>query len=527
MGSGVAGALVASKLSRNGVKVLIVEAGPQNPSRQTMLNQYYSSTIKHINAPYSDHPQAPKPTTLNPDHYYIQTGPQKFLSTYERCIGGTTWHWLGSCLRLLPSDFTMKTQYNVAVDWPLSYKELDPWYETAESSLGVAGDSRYDLGSPRQRPYPKPPIKLSYLDRYLATKLKGKTYQGKKFEVAPNPQARDPQICQGSASCIPLCPTGAKYEAHTHIKDAVKHGAQILSSAVVEKIIVGKQQIVEGLEILRWDHSKLIVKGKTYFLAGGAIETAKVLLNSTSEHTPNGVANRSDQVGRNLMDHPVQLSWGLSPDPIYPYRGPGSTAGIDGFRDGSFRKHQGAARLEINNHGWAWPTGGVQADIRAFIRKGLLGKALRKTISRRGQREITLASLLEQLPYQHNRITLAKKQKDALGIPQPNIYYQIDDYERKGMAFAEKVRDVTLTTIGCTEINHGQTVYGAGHIMGTYRMGLHPKTSVVDPNLRSHDHPNLFLLGAGVFPTAGSANPTLTIAALSERCAAYFLANLS
>ena len=521
VGSGLAGGLAAAYLSNKGLRTLILEAGPHTPPREKLVEKLYMGPNRHPGLPYDFHPEAPKPSHLDIDNYYVQIGPNKFRSTYERCVGGTTWHWLRTCLRLLPVDFRLHSTYKVGIDWPISYDELETWYNVAESSLGVAGDNTFDLGSPRSKPYPKKPINMSPVDRFVARRVAGQEFNGLPLDLSPNPQARDPDRCMGSASCIPVCPIGAKYEARQHIELATQRGAHLLAKAVASKIHIDQNGAVESLEYTRWDRSKHKAKGKIYLLAAGAIETTKLLLMSASERAPQGVANRSDQVGRNLMDHPIQLSWALAPEPIYPYRGPASTSGIDGVRDGAFRSRFCAGRLEVHNQGWSWPTGGVAADIRKFVGKGMYGEELRALVKSRGQRELLVGSLLEQLPSPENRITLARNTLDGLGIPRPKIYYGFSGYEKRGMQEAQVLRNHLLTKLNCTEVTHGDMIYGAGHIMGTYRMGLNPKTSVVDANLRSHDHQNLYLLGSGVFPTVGSANPALTIAALAERCARH------
>jgi catechol 2,3-dioxygenase-like lactoylglutathione lyase family enzyme len=159
---------------------------------------------------------------------------------------------------------------------------------------------------------------------------------------------------------------------------------------------VGPDRRVTAIRFRRWDGSEGEASGKVFVLAAHGIEIPRLLLKSRSEATPKGVANASDQVGRNLMDHPAQLSWALAPTPLWPYRGPLSTSGIENLRDGSFRKDRPAFRIELGNDGWAWPKGApttTAADLARFgLRHAALNSALRSQASRH------LASLLEQLP---------------------------------------------------------------------------------------------------------------------------------
>jgi choline dehydrogenase-like flavoprotein len=225
---------------------------------------------------------------------------------------------------------------------------------------------------------------------------------------------------------------------------------------------------------------------------------------------PNGVANSSDQVGRNLIDHPTQLSWALAAEPVWPYRGPLSTSSIENFRDGSFRKDRPAMRIEIGNDGWAWPKGAPVTTAADFAMQGLRGRGLDSALRDQASRHLRLASQVEQLPDASNRVTLDPDEKDIYGVPLPRLAFRLDVYVEAGLAAARAAHAEIFDRLGATEIQHRDAPEGAGHIMGTARMGNDAKTAVVDCELRSHDHRNLFILGSAVFPTGATANPTLT-----------------
>lgn len=527
VGAGVAGLLAAWKLAGAGVRVLVLEAGPR-VDRAEALRNYRQAVAKVPESPYPDVPHAPRPTVLSlRDGYYIQDGPDTFGSTYERRVGGTTWHWLGSSLRHLPNDFRIKSLYGAGEDWPVSYEDLEPWYYQAELELGVSGDSHEDLGSPRNGDYPLPPLPLTYLDRQLALAIEPLGYK-----VHVTPQARNSQTydgrppCCGNATCVPICPIAAKYDASVHARKAEQLGAQIIENAVAYFIEVDSQGMVSGIRIRRPDMAEDHATGRVYVVAGHGIETPKLLLISRSDSLPGGVANSSDMVGRNLMDHPIQLSWALARDPVFPYRSPLENAGIELFRDGPHRSRHSAFRMAIGEEGWSFP-GTTPIELSGqLLQEGFRGKALREEIDRRTARQFRFANLVEQMPNPDNRIVPDFDQVDAIGIPRPRITYQLDEFTRQGMAEARRVSDQIFAAMNATFTEHSPEHFGAGHVMGTYRMGSDPRTSVVDGDERSHDHPNLFLLGSGVFPSVGTANPTLTIAALSLRTAATILADL-
>ena len=519
VGAGVAGMLVAYRLAQAGVQVVVLEAGPP-VNRAEALATYRTAVVKVPEAPYPDTLYAPRPTVADLEGYYVQEGPTFFKSTYVRRVGGTTWHWLGTSLRHLPADFQLQSRYGIAVDWPLTYEQLEPWYGAAEQELGVAGDGKQDLGSPRTGEFPMQPLPLTYLDKQIAVAAAKLGYT-----VHLTPQARNSVTydgrppCCGSSSCVPICPIGAKYDATVHVRKAQALGVQVIDQAVVHFIEVDSAGQVTGIRFKRPDGSEERAEASIYVLAAHAIETPKLLLMSRTDALPNGVANSSDQVGRNLMDHPVQLSWALAQEPLYPYRSPLENAGIEDFRDGDFRRQRSAFRMAIGEDGWSFPGTTPTTLATELVKQGLRGEALVAELNHQVARQFRFANLIEQLPDPANRIVPAFDHLDALGIPRPRIAYQLGEFVERGMAEARRVSEQIFQAMGATAIQHSEEHEGAGHVMGTYRMGNDPKTSVVNADQRSHDHPNLFMVGSGVFPTVGTANPTLTIAALALRAA--------
>jgi choline dehydrogenase-like flavoprotein len=284
--------------------------------------------------------------------------------------------------------------------------------------------------------------------------------------------------------------------------------------------------MVSGIRFKLRDGSEGRATGQIYVLAAHAIETPRLLLASRQPKAPNGVANYSDQVGRNLMDHPTQLSWALSNDPVWPYRGPLSTSGIENLRDGPFRRQRPAFRIEIGNDGWSWPTGAPITTASDLANLGMTGKALDAELLRLASRHIRLASLVEQMPDPENRVTLDPNARDMYGVPPPQIKYRLDDFTQSGLAAARRAHDDIFDRLGTSGTTHSPDAQGAGHIIGTARMGRDARTSVVDRTLNCHDHPNMFILGSTVFPTSATGNPTLTIAALSLRAVASVKAAL-
>ncbi|XYH95415.1 GMC family oxidoreductase [Sorangium sp. So ce1128] len=517
VGAGIAGTLAGYRLAKAGARVLVLESGPR-VDRDKAVGAYRSAVVKTLEVPFPRSRAAPAPSQSAPGEYYVQEGPDTFKSTYLRVVGGTTWHWLGTTLRLLPDDLRMRTLHGVGVDWPLTYDALEPWYVESEIEMGVAGEE--SLGSPRSKPHPMAPIPRSYSDLRVADRTSALGYPVTATAQARNTAPYDGRpACCGSNSCVPICPIAARYDASVHVKKAELAGVRIVEDAIATAVRIGPDGRVSRLLFKRPDGTEHEASGKVYIVAAHGIETPKLLLMSRTDALPDGVANRSGQVGRNLMDHPVQLSWALAADALGQPRGPLSTAGIDATRTGASRGVRAAFRVELGNDGWRWPVGGPEVVAVDLVRKGLRGKQLAAELASHCTRQICLSSLMEQLPDPDNRITPAFDQLDALGLPRPRLHYRVGSYTRDGMAAARAVHDQIFDALEASFRAHRIEHEGAGHIMGTIRMGADPSASVVDPNLRAHDHDNLYLLGSGVFPTGGAANPTLTIAALALRAA--------
>jgi choline dehydrogenase-like flavoprotein len=579
VGAGIAGALTAYSLASRGKRVLVLDAGPAvPPNRGDYMERFYTAMSKVPESPYPDIPDVPRPRsddpgtlTTNPADptpysYLVQTGPLPFASTYERVGGGTTWHWMGTSLRLLPNDFHTQTTYGRGVDWPIGYDDLEPWYCEAEKEIGVAGDVAQQsyLGLTFSQPYPMPGIVQSYADHQMAAAIgTGMTFDGNPVTVNPTPQARNSipydqrRVCAGNTNCIPICPIQAKYDASVHLKKAQQLGATVWYQTVVESLTVDPATgRISGVSYKQYQApdgpatATGTVSGTLVVMAAHAIETPKILLNSATGALPGGVANRSGMVGRNLMDHPVQLSWARMPMAVYPFRGPLSTSGIESLRDGAFRTQRAPFRMEMGNEGWNWAAGDPYTTVNDAVSgngtPGAIGTTLVQAVNGAMVGQVRFGSLVEQQPLATNRVTLSSV-TDNLGIPRPQISYALDDYTMAGFAAARQAAQAVFARVGAQDFTvptppdpagtpwpfnftyQGQeyTLNGAGHVMGTYRMGTDPTQSVVGPTLKSHDHPNLYLLGSGVFPTVGTANPTLTIAALALMAAPAMLQDLA
>ena len=307
-----------------------------------------------------------------------------------------------------------------------------------------------------------------------------------------------------------------------HVKKAITLGAKLVAQAVVTDLKLDASGNVGEVIYKTWpDGQTASAKGKIVVLATHGIEGPKILLNSNNG---NGIANSSDQVGRNLMDHLGGEGAAIMPFQVFPFRGPQSTSCIESFRDHKLRNQFCAFRLTIGNDGWG--RGKHPFDtLKDLTDRKLFGEELQKELNQIVTRQLRIAYSTEQLPDPNNRVTLAYE-TDDFGIRKPKIAYKVDDYTRKGMEYIQKIIKTMFAEIGAkqdewefSDLKAG-FYSGSAHIMGTTKMGSDPKTSVVDAECRSHDHKNLYIAGSTVFPTGSCTNPTITLAALALRSAA-------
>jgi choline dehydrogenase-like flavoprotein len=336
----------------------------------------------------------------------------------------------------------------------------------------------------------------------------------------PAPQARNSGVsydgrppCCGNNNCFPVCPISAKYDAASALPRIEMKKGRILTNAVVYRIETGEKNAVQAVHYFDPDKRSHKVTGKIFVIACNGIETPKLLLLSKDDRNPNGVANSSDQVGRNMMDQPKLIADLELTEPLWTGVGPVQSSSILNTSQGEFRSQYAGALFRMENIARS-TIGGVAA-----LKKGLVGKALDAEIRRLSACTARLTIEHEPLPLPQNRLTLSSK-KDWLGINKPNIYYDVSDYVRRSAKeYTVPLRRRLATELGATKFDLSPQFLNSDHIMGGCIMGTDPSSSVVDVGCRAHDHDNLFLPGGAAMTTGGSGNSTITMAALALKAA--------
>ena len=560
------------------------------------VDRFQTAVLKIPNSPYPKNPNAPStyatdnvqiPTDgATANGYAVQDGAYPFMSSYLRQQGGTTLHWMASCPRLLPDDFRMNSHFGVGNDWPIQYDDLIDDYAKAEWQIGVSAnvEEQHFAGKvyPDHYNFPMQGLPASYSDNWIGNHINGKTITIDGIDYHPEvvglPLARnstprmfpqtvqdegnpwyDPELvnevdgtisykprgavgaphvglrCEGNSSCTPICPVQAKYTALKTLSELNNGLCEIRNQCVVSTLDCDEQGRISQVNYIEYGNGKSTVRCVTagvYVLAAHAIENAKILLASN-------VANSSDQVGRNLMDHPYFMTWGLAPENIGSFRGPGYTSGIPAFRNGDFRRDWAAFRIDLGNWGWNFSAFSPGSDVGRLVGSGVTGKALRHALADEVPRQLRFGFQIEQLPSSSNRVTISDQFRDASGLHRPIITYDVADYTwdsmLKGIEISNhlfdalKVKpderfhlgggdgDANKLPTYCEYKGTKLGFYGAGHIMGTHCMGNSKSDSVVNDKQQSWDHDNLYITGCGSFPTVGTANPTLTAVALAFR----------
>ena len=590
VGAGVAGAIIANELAAAGKRVLMLEAGRGDDitldGYKSYLERFFGAAIKHNQSPYADNPNSPMPLStdalpiqpgdIDDSTYLVQEGPFSTDTTYTRVFGGTTMHWEGKTLRMLPEDFETNTRFGQGRDWPIGYEDLTGYYNQAELELATSADVEdqafFGIHFDEGYVYPMKGLPLSYLDKQVDAGIRGTTVElgGEDYElkVRPFPQARngipnpdydggkgyrpigavsthqveEGHRCQGNINCVPLCPVQAKYNAGKTLAVAFQTGrVDLLAQTVASKVVVdpasGQVTAIEYKSYADPDspeHVTGTVRGKIFVLAANAIENARLMLAS-------GLPSTSGLVGRNLMDHAYLLSWALMPQVCGTGRGSVCTGGIQELRGGNFRRDQASFNCDIHNEGWGWATGSPYGDLAEFVdEKKRFGKELRTELVSKLTRQLLLAFMVEVMPEESNTVTVDPAYKDQLGNMRPFIRFQVPEYSMNGVAYGRGLAREVFARLGAEDhteykaddygyVSHkgeGYVIRGGNHLGGTHIMGTNARDSVVDSYQRSWDHDNLYLTGGGSMPTIGSSNITLTLAALCYRTSEQILGRL-
>ena len=495
IGTGAGGAPLLARLAAAGLRVVALEAGKNwNPARDFATDEKSQSKL-----------------FWNDERLSAGDDPVAFGSNNSGIgVGGSTLHYTAYTPRVQPDDLRLHSEFGVSHDWPLSYEDLEPYYDELETFLGISGPSPYPWGPPRKSNYPLAPLPLNGAAQLMqrgcetlgiaTSPAANAALSGRYFQQGIGWRA----ACTNRGFCQAGCSTGAKASMDvTYLPFALSHGAEIRAESFVTKIEAQNGKITGVVYVQGGKEERQ--KCKNLFLCGGAIESPRLLL-------MNELANSSGQVGRNFMAHTGIQLWGTFDEMVRPYKGiPGALISEDTHRpkDADF-----AGGYLLQSIG-VMPMTYASQVARGT---GMWGEGLRAHMEQ--YNHVAGINILgDCLPHESNFLELSDE-NDARGLPKPRIYFTNQENETRMTAHAEKLMRQIWELAGA------RTMWSFprnAHIIGTCRMGEYSQDAVVDADGRSFDIPNLFICDNSVFPSALSVNPALTIMALSLRTADRFL----
>jgi choline dehydrogenase-like flavoprotein len=549
IGSGVSGGWAAKELTEKGLKTLILEKGRMVNhlvDYPTMNNEPWD--FEHRGSltreQREEHHMKLRGIGMGEDsvHFFASDKEQPYQEVKRfdwvraDVVGGRSLLWGRQVYRWSDIDFEANAKEGIAVDWPIRYKDIAPWYSYVEKFAGVSGEK---LGLP-QLPDGEflPPMELNVLEKHFRKEIEAKYKRTVTIgrvahltEPQPHHLAMGRGKCQHRNKCQRGCPFGAYFSSNsTTIPPANKTGnLSVRPHSVVHSIIYDAvTQKAKGVKIIDRDTNKEIdFFAKIIFVCASALGSTQILLNSTSDRFPNGLGNDSGELGHNLMDHHYHV---------------GAVAAYEGMPDGkdSGSRPNGLfipkyvninASTKQKDFVRGWDYQGI-AERQGWSRAadgGGVGVELKNTLKEQGPWVMRLMGFGETLPFHGNMVSLSKEHKDKWGIPQLVFDATIQNNELSMRKKMKADAGEMLSHAGCKDIIEFDIPGSMGnaiHEMGTARMGRDPKTSVLNGFNQVHACKNVFVTDGACMTSANCVNPSITYMALTARAADHAVSEL-
>ena len=492
VGAGAGGVTLAQRLARKGWKVVILEKGPfWDPDRDWVSDEKGAGPLY-----WTDNRIIGGSDPIEMGKNNSGTG-----------VGGSMTHFAGYTPRFHPSDFEVRTRDGVAVDWPISYRDLKASFERVERELPVAGQD-WPWGDPHSYPHAPHPIAGA-----ATVAWEGARRCGIEMRVGPvsitNGSFGNRPHCIYRGFCLQGCKVNAKASPLiTHLPDAIERGVEVRADSMVVRVevneagdrVTGVTYIEEGRETFQ--------AADVVAVCGYAIETPRLFLNSTSARWPHGLANDWDQVGRYVMVQGASQVAARFPELMRMYKAPPPEVSSEQFyetdQSRGFVRGFSIQTISPLPIGWA----------EHVVAEGHWGESLREYM-RDYNHWTVLGVLAELLPQAENRVSLADE-RDRYGMPIARFDYNLCENDKANIAYTKKVLAEIWDGAGAQDT---LTIDRYAHLVGGCRMGFSPEDSVVDERHRVWGVPNLLVCDGSVLPTEGAANPALVIMALADRLA--------
>jgi choline dehydrogenase-like flavoprotein len=515
VGAGPSGAVVTHTLAERGFNVVCLEQGDWvNTSDFPANNPQWELQIQNQ---WAHDPNVRK----LPSDYPLAVDDSDMWPVMFNGVGGSSLLYGGHWLRLLPSDFRVKTVDGVAADWPLSYEELVPYYEAVSSFVGAAGLSG-DPAYPPGLDYDLPPHPLGVAGLKAATSanILGWHWWPGAHAIASQ-KFKELVQCARWGTCEWGCPEGAKASFDiAYWPHALRSGATLITGARVRGVETGHDGRATGVTWLDRGGNEHLQRANAVVLCANSIGTARTLLLSASPAHPDGLANGSGLVGKNLMLHPNSTVTGFYDEDLLSWRGPAGQL-VQSLEFYETRpEHDFVRGIKF----MALPTPGPLNAVETHRPLGydeVWGESF-MDVAAAHRRGILWCANTDDLPQETNYVGLDSSLVDNTGIPAPAIHYRISENTRRQLTFAiDRMQELHAAGGAVRTIPVELWIDQPGHLLGTARMGDDPATSVTNSYGQAHDVDNLFVADGSLFVTGGSVNPTCTIAALALRVARH------
>ena len=549
IGTGVSGGWAAKELCENGLKTLVLERGRMinHPSDYTTANMDkwdFPSGDQITNAIKERQPKQSRTGYVNSestkhmfvddiDHPYNEDKRFDWIRGYH--VGGRSLLWGRQSHRLTQFDFEGNAKEGIAVDWPIRYNDLAPWYDYVEDYIGVSGEN---LGLPQ---YPSgkllKPMKMNCVEEVLKNTL-SKKYNDRVLtlgRVANITEGTKPGrgrvTCQYRKLCRRGCPFGAYFSSNSSTLPAAEDSGNMTLrpySVVYEIIYDENKKRATGVKIIDSETKQTYeYRAKIIFVCASTVGTTSILMQSKSNRFPNGMGNDSGELGHNLMDHHFKA---------------GASGNFDGFKDKYYtgRRPTGVYIPKFRNiggntnqndfiRGYGYQGGASRTDWTQSIAELSYGKDLKEAILSPGDWKMGLGGFGEILPYHDNRMYLNYEKKDKWGLPTVTFDAKIRENELKMRKDMINQAVEMLEKAGFKDVKGYDKTYALGlgiHEMGTARMGRNPKTSVLNKYNQIHSVKNVFVTDGSAMTSSGNVNPSLTYMALTARAVNYAVKEL-
>jgi choline dehydrogenase-like flavoprotein len=505
VGSGAGGGTLAHELAKRGVNCVLLEAGKHFTPVDFENDEWnmfgkISWLDKRIAAG---------------DNWEVAKFQANLPAWLVKGVGGSTLHWAGVSLRFQPHEFKAQTTYGASpgtnpLDWPLTYEELSPFYDLAEKKLGVAGSKASGM----------PDLPLSNHCKVIEAGARKIGYTKFARPLAINSKPSDGRpACQQMGFCLQGCQIGAKWSTlYTDIPRAIDSGrVELRPESMALKIEHDKSGKATGVLYVDKNGNRQFQKARIVCVAGNAIESPRLLLNSSSSLFPRGLANSSGQVGRNYMNHSAAFAFAVHKKPVYMYRGNAAAAIIsDEARHDPRRGFAGGYYLEGLSFGLPF--------VAAFMKPGGWGRDVTSLLDLYDHMSGIIV-VGEDQAVEANAVTLHATEKDQYGLAIPVVTKNYTPNDTALAAHGIKQWGALSEAVGASRIVRMPPT-PAAHNMGTLRMSANKRDGVVNKWGQAHDIKNLFVSDGSQFTSSAAANPTLTIVALAIRQAGYIAASI-